>query len=50
MTAVSAQGNVEVFLKPGGKGNMPSAPEFRYGRGEIGVVKVFHKVEAEEFP
>lgn len=45
--AVAAEGNVDVFLEPCGKGDMPSAPEFADTAGNIGVIKVFEKLKPE---
>ena len=45
--AVAAEGNVDVFPEPCGKGDMPSAPEFADTAGDIGVIKVFEELKPE---
>lgn len=47
--AIAAEGNVEVVTEPGGKRDMPAAPEFGEGAGEVGAAEVDGEVEAEEF-
>ena len=44
---VSAQRNIQIFLEPGGERNMPSAPEFSNGMGDVGIIEIFQKTEPE---
>ena len=46
--SVSAQGDVHIFLKPGGKGDMPSAPEFLDTACDKRIIEVFLEIKAED--
>jgi hypothetical protein len=37
---ITSQRNIDIFLKPGGQGDMPSSPEFLHGMGDIRIVEV----------
>src|SRR6185437_11780125 len=45
--AVAAQRNVEVIAKPGGKGNVPSAPELGHRSRGIRAIEVGHEPNAQ---
>ena len=47
---VTAQGNIHIFPEPGGKRNVPPAPEFGYAGTDVGVVEVFQEFKAEHPP
>lgn len=42
---VAAQWDIQVFPEPGGKGDMPSAPEFLNTGRDVRIVEVFLEVE-----
>ena len=45
--AVAPKRDVNVFLKPRGKGNMPSAPEILHGVRGVRMAEVFPEIKAE---
>ena len=47
--SVSSKGNIDIVAEESAKGHMPSAPEFRCGTGNIGIVEVFEEMETEYF-
>ena len=47
--SASAQRKIQIFPEPGHERHMPSAPEFRDGRSQIGIIKIFRQLEAEHF-
>lgn len=44
----AAKRNVDIIAKPGGEGDVPTAPKFPDGEGKIGVLEVGHKLDAEK--
>src|SRR6266404_5167870 len=44
--AISSQGKIEVLLNPGGKRDVPSAPELGKGGGDIREVEVFSQTKS----
>ena len=47
--SVSAKGNIDIVAEESAEGHMPSAPEFRCGTCNIGIVEVFEEMESENF-
>ena len=47
---VASQGNVQVFPKPGGQGNMPPPPEILDAQRGVGIIEIFLEGEAEHPP
>ena len=45
--AVAAEGNVDIVAEPRGERDVPAPPELGDAAGDIGIVEVFKKVEAE---
>ena len=43
----ASQWEINIFLKPGAQGNMPSPPEFSDGFWDIGIIKVLLEFKAE---
>ena len=48
--AVSAQGNIHILLEPAAQRDMPAPPKLRNALRDIGIVKVFKKMEAKHPP
>ncbi len=46
---VAAKGNIDIIPEPGGQRNMPAAPKFFDGKGEVRAFKVYRKVDTEQF-
>jgi len=47
--SVSSERNIYIVTEESAEGHMPSAPEFRCGTCNIGIVEVFEEMEAENF-
>ena len=47
---VASQGDIHILPEPGGKGDVPPAPEFRNAGTDVGIVEVFQKLEAKHPP
>lgn len=47
--AVSPQGNIKIFPKPGPERDMPAPPKFSYALGNIGVTEILREFESEHF-
>ena len=47
--SVSPERNIDVVAEESAEGHMPSAPEFRSGTCNIGIVEIFEEMEAENF-
>lgn len=45
--AVSAHLDIDIVSKPCAQRYIPAAPELGYAFGDIGIIEVFYKVEAE---
>ena len=45
----SPQWYIEIIPEPGGKADMPSSPEFRYGTTEVWILEIDEQLDAEEF-
>ncbi len=46
--AAASQRNIHIIPEPGGKGNMPAAPEFTDAAGKVGAFEVLLQINSEE--
>ena len=46
-SAVSSQGDVDIFFKPGAQRNVPPSPEFCNASGNIRIIEVLQKMESK---
>ena len=45
--AVSAERDIQIIPEPAGQGDVPAAPKIPEGLGDVGVIKILKKLEAE---
>src|SRR5438552_2442208 len=46
--SAAAQGDIQIVPKPGAQTDVPAAPEFPKGLGQIGLSKVDHEIKAQQ--
>src|SRR5205085_1217613 len=46
--AAATHGEIDIVSKPGGKGDVPSAPEFRDTASMVGGIKILHQFKAHQ--